>query len=91
MGENGGTQISINTNKMISVEEALEIVLNVAQRLPPVILPIHEVLGKILAEDITAPDPLPPYPASIKVLFFHTYVLFYQLGIAPYWKICCIC
>ncbi|XP_060197083.1 molybdopterin biosynthesis protein CNX1 [Lycium barbarum] len=66
MGENGGTQISTNTNKMISVEEALEIVLNVAQRLPPVTLPIHEALGKILAEDITAPDPLPPYPASIK-------------------------
>ncbi|MCD7472866.1 calnexin Cnx1 [Datura stramonium] len=66
MGENGGTQISTNTNKMISVEEALEIVLNVAQRLSPVTLPIQEVLGKVLAEDITAPDPLPPYPASIK-------------------------
>ncbi|TMW95672.1 hypothetical protein EJD97_008502 [Solanum chilense] len=66
MGENGGTQISTNKNKMITVEEALEIVLNVAQRLPPVILPIHEVFGKVLAEDITAPDPLPPYPASIK-------------------------
>ncbi|XP_009601464.1 molybdopterin biosynthesis protein CNX1 [Nicotiana tabacum] len=63
MGENGGTQIS---NKMIPVEEALDIVLSVAQRLPPVALPIHEALGKILAEDITAPDPLPPYPASIK-------------------------
>ncbi|XP_049399476.1 molybdopterin biosynthesis protein CNX1 isoform X1 [Solanum stenotomum] len=66
MGEKGGTQISTNTNKMITVEEALEIVLNVAQRLPPVTLPIHEVLGKVLAEDISAPDPLPPYPASIK-------------------------
>lgn len=66
MGGNGGTQISSSTNKMISVDEALEIVLNVAQRLPPVTLPIHDILGKILAEDITAPDPLPPYPASIK-------------------------
>lgn len=71
MGGNGGTQISSSTNKMISVDEALEIVLNVAQRLPPVTLPIHDILGKILAEDITAPDPLPPYPASIKVLFSH--------------------
>lgn len=68
MGENGGTQIS---NKMIPVEEALDMVLSVAQRLPPVTLPIHEALGKILAEDITAPDPLPPYPASIKVFFSH--------------------
>ncbi|PHU29421.1 Molybdopterin biosynthesis protein CNX1 [Capsicum chinense] len=66
MGGNGGTQTSSSTNKMISVDEALEIVLNVAQRLPPVTLPIHDILGKILAEDITAPDPLPPYPASIK-------------------------
>ncbi|KAM3324298.1 molybdopterin biosynthesis protein CNX1-like [Capsicum chacoense] len=66
MGGNGGTQISSSTNKMIPVDEALEIVLNVAQRLPPVTLPIHDILGKILAEDITAPDPLPPYPASIK-------------------------
>ncbi|CAK9188389.1 unnamed protein product [Ilex paraguariensis] len=51
---------------MISAEEALDIVLRVAQRLPPVTLPLHEALGKILAEDIRAPDPLPPYPASVK-------------------------
>ncbi|KAI8573356.1 hypothetical protein RHMOL_Rhmol01G0270600 [Rhododendron molle] len=51
---------------MIPAEEALQIVLEVAQRLPPVSVPLHEALGKVLAEDITAPDPLPPYPASIK-------------------------
>ncbi|KAI3461199.1 hypothetical protein Pfo_017862 [Paulownia fortunei] len=48
------------------VEEALGIVLRVAQRLPPVTVPLHEALGKILAQDVAAPDPLPPYPASIK-------------------------
>ncbi|KAL6527869.1 calnexin Cnx1 [Orobanche minor] len=53
-------------SKMLSVEQALEIVLEVAQRLPPVTVPIHEALGKILAQDVAAPDPLPPYPASIK-------------------------
>ncbi|KVI08071.1 MoeA, C-terminal, domain IV [Cynara cardunculus var. scolymus] len=51
---------------MISVEEALGIVVNVSKRLPPVTVPIHDALGKVLAQDIRAPDPLPPYPASIK-------------------------
>ncbi|CAI0452373.1 unnamed protein product, partial [Linum tenue] len=51
---------------MISAEEALQIVLGAAQRLSPTVVPIHEALGKVLAEDIRARDPLPPYPASIK-------------------------
>ncbi|XP_021715602.1 molybdopterin biosynthesis protein CNX1-like [Chenopodium quinoa] len=51
---------------MITVEEALKIVLGVAQRLQPVTVPLHQALGKTLAQDIQAPDPLPPYPASIK-------------------------
>lgn len=51
---------------MISVEEALQTVLNVAQRLQPLNVPIYDALGKVLAEDIRAPDPLPPYPASMK-------------------------
>lgn len=55
------------TAAMISPEEALRKVLSVAQRLPPVTVPLHEALGKVLAEDIRAPDPLPPYPASVKV------------------------
>ena len=54
---------------MKTVEEALQIVLGVSQRLEPVIVPIHEAHGKVLAEDIRAPDPLPPYPASVKVDF----------------------
>lgn len=52
---------------MITTEEALRIVLGVCERLPPVIVSLHEALGKVLAEDIRAPDPLPPYPASVKV------------------------
>ncbi|CAI9105833.1 OLC1v1004851C1 [Oldenlandia corymbosa var. corymbosa] len=51
---------------MKSVEEALEIVLTVSQRLPPVTVPLQDALDKVLAEDIHAPDPLPPYPASVK-------------------------
>ncbi|XP_011090256.1 molybdopterin biosynthesis protein CNX1 isoform X1 [Sesamum indicum] len=53
-------------SKMVSVDEALQTVLRVAQRLPPVTVPIHQALGKVLAQDVAAPDPLPPYPASIK-------------------------
>lgn len=52
---------------MISPEEALQTILNVAQRLPPVDVLIHDALDKVLAGDIRAPDPLPPYRASIKV------------------------
>lgn len=55
---------------MISPQEALETILNVAQRLPPVNVPIYDAVDKVLAEDIRAPDPLPPYRASIKVPFF---------------------
>ncbi|XP_065866320.1 molybdopterin biosynthesis protein CNX1 [Euphorbia lathyris] len=51
---------------MMSAEEAINTVLRVAQRLPPTTVPLHDALGKILAEDIRAPDPLPPYPASVK-------------------------
>lgn len=56
-----------DANNMLSVEEAVEIVLRVAQRLPPVTVSLHRALGKILAQDVVAPEPHPPYRASIKV------------------------
>ncbi|KAL9267113.1 Molybdopterin biosynthesis protein CNX1-like protein [Drosera capensis] len=51
---------------MISAEEALETAPRVARRLEPITVPLHEALGKELAEEIPAADPLPPFPASIK-------------------------
>lgn len=51
---------------MISVEEAFLKVLSVSNRLSPVTVSIEDAIGKVLAEDIRAPDPLPPYPASVK-------------------------
>lgn len=54
------------SGQMIPVGEALEMVMNAAKQLPPITVPIHDALGKILAEDVKASDPLPPYPASIK-------------------------
>ncbi|CAA7396130.1 unnamed protein product [Spirodela intermedia] len=51
---------------MITSEEALRFVLNAAQRLEPISVPIEGALERVLAEDVRACDPLPPYPASIK-------------------------
>lgn len=62
----GVTESSTNLS-MVSVDEALRMVLAVAQGLLPVTVPLHNALGMVLAEDVRAPDPLPPYPASIKV------------------------
>ncbi|KAK8641300.1 hypothetical protein V6N13_010714 [Hibiscus sabdariffa] len=66
MSESGSVTCGSPNQKMIPVNEALQIVLSVAQKLPPVTAPLHQALGKVLAQDIIAPDPLPPYPASIK-------------------------
>ncbi|XP_054790933.1 molybdopterin biosynthesis protein CNX1-like isoform X2 [Prosopis cineraria] len=51
---------------MISVNDARQTVLSAAKRLPAVSVPLLDALGKVLAEDVRAPDPLPPYPASVK-------------------------
>jgi len=56
---------------MISVTHALETVLNAAKRLPPISVSLHEALGKVLAQNVHAVDPLPPYPASVKVRFYY--------------------
>lgn len=57
---------STATMTMISAKEALHRVLGVARPLSLVTVPIHGALGLILAEDIRAPDPFPPYRSSIK-------------------------
>jgi gephyrin len=51
---------------MLPVEEALAVVLSQAQTLAAVHVPLHEALGRILAEDVHAGEPLPPFPASVK-------------------------
>ncbi|KAK2431297.1 molybdopterin biosynthesis CNX1 protein / molybdenum cofactor biosynthesis enzyme CNX1 (CNX1) [Trifolium repens] len=51
---------------MISVTDALQTVLNASKRLPPISVSLHDALGKVLAQNIHASDPLPPYPASTK-------------------------
>ncbi|CAL5029510.1 unnamed protein product [Urochloa decumbens] len=53
---------------MLQVEEALAAVLSTAASAgaAPRDVPLHEALGLVLAEDVRAPDPLPPFRASIK-------------------------
>ncbi|KAI3918498.1 hypothetical protein MKX01_041818 [Papaver californicum] len=67
MAKNEGNCCSKSgNNPMLSMEEALKIVIKISQRLHPITVPIHDSLNRILSEDIRAPDPLPPYRASIK-------------------------
>lgn len=60
------TETPLATERTLSVADATRLVLSVAKQLTPILIPLHEALGFILAEDLAAPDPLPPYPASVK-------------------------
>ena len=52
---------------LLSVDDAVACVLEQTVRLPPTGVSLNEALGCVLAEDVTAPEPLPPFRASIKV------------------------
>jgi molybdenum cofactor synthesis domain-containing protein len=49
---------------MILVEEALALIERAVQPLPPIQLPFYEALGLVLAEDIFAAEPMPPFAAA---------------------------
>ena len=51
---------------MLAVADALAIVLRETIALPASRVPLASAGGRVLAEDVTAPDPLPPFPASVK-------------------------
>ena len=51
---------------MLPVEVALEVTLGQALPLPTVTRPLSAVYGAILAADVAAQEPLPPFPASTK-------------------------
>ncbi|RME79368.1 MAG: molybdopterin molybdenumtransferase MoeA [Chloroflexi bacterium] len=50
---------------MIPVEEALDIVAREVRRLPVETRRFDQALGQVLAEDVHASEPLPPFPASV--------------------------
>lgn len=52
---------------MISIPEAVDIVLSHTPVLGAETVPLAATLGRVLADDITASDALPPFPASIMV------------------------
>lgn len=51
---------------MITVAEAIDRVLRAVQPLAPVELPFMAAQGLVLAEDLRATEPMPPFPASAK-------------------------
>ena len=51
---------------MVTVEDALAIVLAQAQVLEPETVPLAAALGRVLVQDVCAGDPLPPFAASMK-------------------------
>ncbi len=51
---------------MLPVSDALAAVLEQARPLPVEVVPLYEAQGRILADDLFAAEPLPPFPASIK-------------------------
>jgi molybdopterin molybdotransferase len=49
---------------MISVEEAIGIILREVHLLPPIHAPFTDALGLVLAEDVHAAEPMPPFRAA---------------------------
>ena len=56
--------------KMISIPEAQDAVLAETQSLPSTSVGLADADGHILAEDVKAPEHVPPFPASIKVCVY---------------------
>lgn len=53
--------------KFVSIPEAQAISLRETACLASETVPLAEALGHVVAKDVLAPEPLPPFPASIKV------------------------
>ena len=51
---------------LVPMDKACSMVMENARRLPKTVMPLEDSLGYILASDIFAKEPFPPFPASIK-------------------------
>eukprot|EP00899_Mesostigma_viride_P012740 jgi/Mesvir1/21467/Mv03923-RA.1 len=51
---------------MISVADALKLILDASTALPPTTVALSDALGLILAEDVVSEEPFPPFRASVK-------------------------
>lgn len=52
----------------VTVPDASAAILRLTRCLSPVVLPLQQAYGLILAEDIVSPEDLPPHDASLKVV-----------------------
>ncbi|KAK9788847.1 hypothetical protein WJX73_005383 [Symbiochloris irregularis] len=52
--------------KFVSIPEAQQTVLHEALVLPSTLVDLQSATGRVLAADVTAREPLPPFPSSIK-------------------------
>ena len=60
--------------KFVSIPESQAISLRETTCLGAEMVSFTEALGQIVAEDVLAPEPLPPFPASIKVSGARSYL-----------------
>lgn len=62
---NIGPKVTPLSFAMIEFEEALARIRERVHPLPPRAVPFHRALGLVLAQDVVAPEDLPPFPASV--------------------------
>lgn len=63
----GTSKLKYKMYRMVSIAEAQKTVLNAIETLPSISLGLSDAVGHILGENVIAREPLPPFPASIKV------------------------
>ena len=63
----GGPAMPEALYKFVSIPEAQAMSLRETACLGSETVSFTEALGQVVAEDVLAPEPLPPFPASIKV------------------------
>lgn len=51
---------------LVQMDEALSMIINNSHCLSTTVLPIEDALGYTLASNVSAKEPLPPFPASVK-------------------------
>ena len=60
-------RVAMSAYELIPIVEAQRIVLSKATRSTEVSVALSESLGAVLARDVCAREPMPPFPASIMV------------------------
>jgi gephyrin len=51
---------------LLTIANALDIILSHTEPRDADLIPLSAAAGLVLAEDVLAPEPLPPFPASVK-------------------------